>query len=44
MPNDPTSLESPHGNAGADMIGGQRLTHLHATRVSGLPREQTLVR
>jgi hypothetical protein len=26
------------------MIGGQRLAHLHATRLTGLPREQTLVR
>ena len=31
-------------NAGTDVIGGRRLTHLHATRLSGLPRAQTLVR
>jgi hypothetical protein len=31
-------------NAGTDMIGGRRLTHLHATRLSGLPRDLTLVR
>jgi hypothetical protein len=31
-------------NAGTDMIGGRRLTLLPATRLSGLPRDLTLVR
>jgi len=31
-------------DAGTDVINGQRLTHLHATQLSGLPRVTTLVR
>ena len=31
-------------NAGTDVIGGVRLTHLHATRLSGLPANPTLGR
>jgi len=31
-------------NAGTDVIGGVRLTHLHATKVSGLPDDPTLAR
>jgi hypothetical protein len=31
-------------NAGTDVIGGVRLTHLHATQVSGLPADPTLAR
>ena len=31
-------------NAGTDVIGGVRLTHLHATQVSGLPDDPTLAR
>src|ERR1700722_12462429 len=31
-------------NAGTDVIGGVRLTHLHATQVSGLPDDPTLGR
>ena len=31
-------------NAGTDVIGGVRLTHLHATQVSGLPDAPTLGR
>ena len=31
-------------NAGTDMIGGTRLTHLHATQLSGLPESATLAR
>jgi hypothetical protein len=31
-------------DAGTDVIGGTRLTHLHATRLSGLPEEPTLAR
>ncbi|MGH3208919.1 MAG: hypothetical protein ACRDNO_14275 [Trebonia sp.] len=31
-------------NAGTDVIGGLRLTHLHATRLSGLPDDPTLAR
>jgi hypothetical protein len=31
-------------NAGTDVIGGLRLTRLHATRVSGLPADPTLAR
>jgi hypothetical protein len=31
-------------NAGRDVIGGVRLTHLHATQVSGLPADPTLAR
>jgi hypothetical protein len=38
------SPDADFQNAGTDVIGGQRLTHLHATKVSGLPRAQTLVR
>jgi hypothetical protein len=40
-------LLSPAANfqdAGTDVIGGTRLTHLHATRLSGLPEDQTLAR
>lgn len=31
-------------NAGTNVIGGVRLTHLHATQVSGLPDDPTLAR
>jgi hypothetical protein len=31
-------------HAGTDVIGGTRLTHLHATRLSGLPEDPTLAR
>ena len=31
-------------DAGTDVIGGTRLTHLHATRLSGLPADPTLAR
>jgi hypothetical protein len=31
-------------NAGTDVIGGVRLTHLHATQVTGLPDDPTLAR
>ena len=31
-------------NAGTEVIGGVRLTHLHATQVSGLPDGPTLAR
>jgi hypothetical protein len=31
-------------DAGTDVIGGLRLTHLHATRLSGLPDDPTLAR
>jgi hypothetical protein len=40
-------LLSPAANfedAGTDVIGGLRLTHLHATRLSGLPDDPTLAR
>ncbi len=31
-------------DAGTDVIGGTRLTHLHATRLSGVPEDSTLAR
>jgi hypothetical protein len=31
-------------DAGTDVIGGTRLTHLHATRLRGLPEDPTLAR